>query len=233
MALGALPALASGSSAGATSSSPFVTYPAPDGLATDAGEPSIGVNWNTGNVMFQAYTQTLRVAFDDGTAPATATWVDKSYPLAVTSMDPILYTDSQTGLTMTSQLITPAGVAGVGVLGCSIGATTTDDGESWTPSEGCSTPGGTDHQTVGGGPVVDAVGTEPGGARPVRRLGRCPALVLRRLDRRPRATDAAAVPAAEVARAGLPAGRGRRSPAGAQPQPSVRLTSTLPWTALE
>ncbi len=38
------------------------------GLGIDAGEPSIGANWFTDKVMFQAMLQTLRVSFDDSCA---------------------------------------------------------------------------------------------------------------------------------------------------------------------
>jgi hypothetical protein len=126
----------------------FATYPAPDSLprAHDAGEPSIGVNWNTGNVMYQAYTDTYRVSFDDSSVPATARWQDKSAGLpqctAATSLDPILFTDRQAGRTFESQL------AGTTSLMCF----TDDDGESWLPSQGGGVASGVDHQTVGGGP---------------------------------------------------------------------------------
>ena len=76
------------------------TTPHPRALADahNAGEPSIGVNWGTGAAMYQAYTSTFRVTFDD--APAAATWSDKSASAtngcpqgSTTSLDPILYTD--------------------------------------------------------------------------------------------------------------------------------------------
>src|SRR3954447_22922609 len=36
----------------------------------DAGEPSIGVNWTTGNAFIEAGNHTLRVTFDDSVTPA-------------------------------------------------------------------------------------------------------------------------------------------------------------------
>ncbi|MCW2778452.1 MAG: exo-alpha-sialidase [Frankiales bacterium] len=119
----------------------YDVYTAPAGLAQDAGEPSLGVDPKTGAAMFQAFTQTAKVTFDDRTSPATATWSDVSYAGAVTSLDPILHTDRATGKTYSSQLL----------AACSIGSTTTDDGATWTPSTGCGIGTVFDHQTVGAG----------------------------------------------------------------------------------
>ncbi|HVD28948.1 MAG TPA: hypothetical protein VNC79_10670, partial [Mycobacteriales bacterium] len=83
----------------------YSTHAAPESLpdAHDAGEPSIGVNPETGAVMYQAYLSTYAVDFDDAGAP---TWADRSAnltngsPLGSTkSLDPILFTDQQTGRT--------------------------------------------------------------------------------------------------------------------------------------
>lgn len=132
---------------GPTGAVSFANYPAPGTLprAHDAGEPSIGVNWKTGKVMYQAYTDTYRVTFDDAASPAIATWEDKSAHLpkctAVTSLDPILFTDHDTGRTFESQL------AGKTSLTC----LTDDDGETWTPSQGGGINSGVDHQTLAGG----------------------------------------------------------------------------------
>lgn len=120
----------------------YFNYKPPTGLGTDAGEPSIGVNWKTGKVFFVSYTQTLRTTFDDSSSPARAIWEDKSVPTHVTSLDPILYTDSQTGRTFSSQL---AGAT-------SLMSFTDNDGESWTPSQGAGIAASVDHQTIGGGP---------------------------------------------------------------------------------
>jgi hypothetical protein len=124
----------------------YQNFAAPSGLnrANDAGEPSIGVDWRSGAAMFQSYTATYRVLFNDSTAPATATWADKSAPTAVASLDPILFTDRKTGRTFESQL---AGKT-------SLMAFTDSDGDSWTPSQGGGLNSGVDHQSVGGGPFV-------------------------------------------------------------------------------
>ncbi|MCW2606604.1 MAG: hypothetical protein JWO60_1297 [Frankiales bacterium] len=119
----------------------FTTYAAPAGVAQDAGEPTLGADWKTGAAMFQAFTETVKVTFDDAATPATATWTDASYPGAVTSLDPILHVDSPSGRTFSSQLL----------AACSIGATSDDDGASWLPSQGCGVGTVFDHQTVGSG----------------------------------------------------------------------------------
>ncbi|MEA2163482.1 MAG: hypothetical protein QOK37_1609 [Thermoanaerobaculia bacterium] len=116
------------------------------GLGTDAGEPSIGANWISGNVLFQSFVTTFRVSFDDScpTSP-TSTWVAKQSPITGTeSMDPILWTDSKTGRTIVSQLILASTE--------SLSAVTDNDGDLWLPSQGAGIASGIDHQTVGGGP---------------------------------------------------------------------------------
>jgi hypothetical protein len=94
---------------------------------------------------------TYRVSFDDSTSPAAATWEDKSAPNNVTSLDPILFTDSTTGRTFASQL---AGVT-------SLMSYSDDDGETWTPSQGAGVPASVDHQTVGGGPFAAPLTRDP------------------------------------------------------------------------
>jgi hypothetical protein len=129
----------------------YVNYPAPGGLGTDAGEPTIGVNWNSeaissvgGTVMFQSGLQTLRVKFSNNIAPApaSASWVDVSPPnTSLASLDPILWTESQTGRTIASQLTGQD----------SASALTDDDGVTWIPDQGGGIPSGVDHQAIGGG----------------------------------------------------------------------------------
>jgi hypothetical protein len=122
-------------------------YPAPAPLGQSAGEPSLGVNWNSGNVMYIAGLETLRVSFDDSVAPAAASWSDVSFPLTgLLTLDPILFTDSATGRTFVAQLAGPA----------SLMAFSDDDGASWLPSTS-GLASGVDHQTVGGGPLASGV----------------------------------------------------------------------------
>lgn len=132
-----------GSGASAASSA-FGVYPAPSTLrgVHNAGEPSVGVDWSTGNAMFQSGLRTYRVNL---ASPATG-WTDVSSTLtSVTSLDPILATDRRTGRTFVSQL----------TADCSLVAFTDNDGASWTQNPvGCGVAAGADHQTIGGGPYA-------------------------------------------------------------------------------
>jgi len=131
----------------------FADYAAPSTLpdADNAGEPSIGNNWKSGATLYQSSLSTYRVAFDDSTSPAKATWTDASANAtngcpqgSTVSLDPILFTDHQTGRTFESQL------SGVDSLTCY----TDDDGATWSPSTGGGIPSGVDHQSIGGGPFA-------------------------------------------------------------------------------
>lgn len=150
----------------------FYSYLAPPGVADDAGEPSIGVNWKSEKVFngipnggtvnyfggFLSYM--LRATFNDGFFPAKIMW--EKAPLTVATAprlfgDPILFTDPHTGRTFVSQELglSPAG---------STMEWTDDDGRTFTPSTGSGAPSGIDHQTVGGGPYAQPI---PTGANPV------------------------------------------------------------------
>ncbi len=138
----------------------FYNYHAPDGVAEDAGEPSVGVNRKTEKVFggignggtvnyfggFMPYM--LSIVFDDRTQPATTTW--NQAPLVVANAprafgDPILHTDRDTGRTFVSQEL------GLTPLGSTMEFTDTD-GSPFTPSQGSGAPSGIDHQTVAAGP---------------------------------------------------------------------------------
>jgi hypothetical protein len=113
-------------------------------LGRTANEPSLGVNWRSGAVMYQSDLETLRVTFDDTVTPARSTWVNVGSTItSIDSLDPILFTDAQTGRTFVSQLY----------AACSLMAFTDDDGASWFQNPiGCGIATFVDHQTVGGGP---------------------------------------------------------------------------------
>jgi hypothetical protein len=141
------------SAAALTGATPtFVTSQAPayDGStffqSDSAGEPSIGVNWKTGRGMFMAGTDTYQLSFDSATGAVT--WQDRSSPFSVVNLDPILATDSQTGLTLAGGDDGPCAV---------MSATKTDGGSTpfsssdWTPTAPC--PFTADHPTVGIGPA--------------------------------------------------------------------------------
>jgi hypothetical protein len=121
-------------------------FSAPPGVADNAGEPSIGSNWKSGNTLFTSNTDEYVVTFDD--KARTSTWenvnTDPTDPSNKISLDPIGWTDHTTGRTIVSQLY----------LACSATAYSDDDFSSpATPSEGCGTGiNGFDHQTIGGGP---------------------------------------------------------------------------------
>jgi hypothetical protein len=122
----------------------FTSYEAPAGVGDDAGEPTLGINPNTGAVLFQSYTTTLRVT--DFKQDGTARWEAGRFPVPQpVSFDPILETDPDTGRTFTSQLL----------LACSQGGYTDDDGRTFQLSEGCGPASAFDHQTVGFGRYVD------------------------------------------------------------------------------
>src|SRR5215212_9618700 len=109
--------------------------------------------------MYIAGLQTLRVTFDDSTNPTKSNWESKSFlGTSVISLDPILFTDKQTGRTFVSQLISGNGLG----LGCSLTAYSDDDGDNWIQSEGCGLPtSGADHQSIGGGPFAAPLTRDP------------------------------------------------------------------------
>jgi hypothetical protein len=139
----------------------YFAYAPPSGLGAIAGEPTIGVNWNTGKVMFIAFLETLQVTFDDSSSPAKATWLNKpAINTTARTLDPILFTDGDIGPTRTNRTFASQ------LLGkASAMAFTDDDGETWTPSQGSGINSGVDHQTIGGGPYArNADGTLKGNA---------------------------------------------------------------------
>jgi hypothetical protein len=146
----------------ASSALAFTNYAGP--ASTDSsGEPTIGVNWNTGNVMMMTGGFPLlnippsqhvsRIVFNDSTSPATATWSDATPTTMITNVDPILNTDPTTGRTF----------AGGDDGACTILSRTDDDGQTWLPV-GNSCTGTVDHPTVGQGPPSPGAPIQPVGA---------------------------------------------------------------------
>ena len=128
----------------------YRNYAAPAGLGESAGEPTLGANWETGAVMYISGLQTLRVMFDDSASPASATWADVSAPnTSLTSLDPILFTDSDAGPHRTNRTFVSQLAGKISLM-----AFTDDDGATWTPSQGAGINSGVDHQTLGGGPYA-------------------------------------------------------------------------------
>jgi hypothetical protein len=134
----------------------YQNYPAPPALGNSAGEPSIGANWASGNSMFIASLETLRIKWDDSGSPATATWDDVSATnTSLVTSDPILYTDSRTNRTFVSQLLGKT----------SLMSYSDNDGANWQVVQGSGINSGVDHQTVGAGPYAkNPDGSLKGGA---------------------------------------------------------------------
>src|SRR5882724_5642693 len=144
-----------------TSSSQGPTVHTVEYLGHDAGEPSIGVNWNSPNsasgvTNFQSDLQTLFIKFDDScpTNGQTATWYNSSAPTSLfVDSDPIGFTDRQTGRVFAGELtlLSPT---------CKMSFTDTDGLDAsgqpsqagWTPSQGSGPLASVDHETIGGGP---------------------------------------------------------------------------------
>jgi hypothetical protein len=129
----------------------FQTFLSPTDVGDDWGEPSIGANWLSGNIMFYGgfSTYALRVNFDECASPAKANWTETPLTLAATPRalgDPILYTDKVTGRTLVSQL--------EGGTKLSTTDVTDDDGATYGPTVGSGINSGVDHQTLGGGPFA-------------------------------------------------------------------------------
>src|ERR1043166_6480977 len=155
--------------ASATATTPgtprFMNFPAPPGVGTSAGEPSIGSNWtseqtfsNSNGPIPNGGTATyfggflpymLKVTFNDCQSPANVIWDQKTLLTANTTRvygDPILFTDHATGRTFVTQEegLTPLG---------STTDITDNDGDTFIPSQGSGQPSCIDHETVGGGPL--------------------------------------------------------------------------------
>ncbi|MFN2623297.1 MAG: PKD domain-containing protein [Chthoniobacterales bacterium] len=149
----------------------YYDFAPPATIGEAAGEPTIGFNKTTKHAMYLAGLQTLQVTFPEqepplGTVPEAcpADWKDVSFLLTKTkSLDPILFTDPNTGRTFVSQLDSQsAGPALVGLN--SLMSFTDDDGATWTPAQVNPPDGSNDHQTVGAGPYPNPI---PSGINPV------------------------------------------------------------------
>jgi hypothetical protein len=116
-------------------------------IAHDAGEPSIGVNWNTNVTAFQSDLETLFVTFNDSCNLATRkdTWVHRPAPTSQgADQDPIGFVDRVTGRTWSAQLTLTSPTCKTSF--------TDDDGMTWVPTAGFGIGSGIDHQTIGSGP---------------------------------------------------------------------------------
>jgi hypothetical protein len=137
------------------------TGPTVEYMGRGAGEPSIGVNWNslapnnvTGVTNFQSDLETLFITFANAcsTGGPTATWANRPAPTSkVIDSDPIGFTDRQTGRVFAAELSATSPT-------CKI-SYSDDDGNTWVASPG-TLGSGIDHETMGGGPYhAPLVGT--------------------------------------------------------------------------
>ncbi|PYR96501.1 MAG: hypothetical protein DMG16_27685 [Acidobacteria bacterium] len=127
------------------------TGPTVEYMGRGAGEPSIGVNWNSlasasGVTNFQSDLETLFITFANScpTGGPTATWVNRPAPTSVViDSDPIGFTDRQTGRVFAAELTATSPT-------CKI-SYSDNDGNTWVPTPG-PLGSGIDHETIGGGP---------------------------------------------------------------------------------
>lgn len=115
-------------------------------MLNDAGEPSIGVNWNSNVTAFQSDFQTGFITWDDSCnlTHSKATFRESQAPTAeVADQDPIGFTDRITGRTFSAQLTLTSPTCKTSY--------TDDDGVTWVPTAGFGIGSGIDHQTLGGG----------------------------------------------------------------------------------
>ena len=106
---------------------------------TSAGEPSLGIDWRNGTILYRGPGTTLAITID-GAGVAHVT--DRPGKFTVTNLDPIMAVDHTTGLVLSG------GDDGA----CGMMDRSTDDGVTWLPSEACV--GSWDHPTVGIGPYA-------------------------------------------------------------------------------
>ena len=136
----------------------YASYQAPAAFANNAGEPSIGVDWKTGDVFYQSNISTYRVRFDELLVSCARDVEDKSAPTSVATLDPILFCDHNTG--SHANRVFASQLSGT----TSLMSYSDDDGETWHPSQGGGIASGVDHQTVGGGPFHAPLTRDPSGS---------------------------------------------------------------------
>jgi hypothetical protein len=161
----------------------YINYQATGNAAADAGEPSVGVDWNpnvaalkhekvnTGGVaFFTSYSTQWRSSFDDCSSPAVNLWENMNAPVSPEGLDPIGFVDHfstvELGISYPPP-VTPGRVFGLQLAGGSSSAAFSDTaGTSWVPFVAGGAPAGPDHETLGGGPYHAPVITPPPPAYP-------------------------------------------------------------------
>jgi hypothetical protein len=121
-----------------------VSYQTRDGAnRPNAGEPSLGIDWSTGAVMYMAGNQVTRLTYNDANPPVPAP-TNVTPPNSFVNEDAILFTDRDTNRTWALGLL----------LAGSYLAFSDQDGApgSWTPSVAITPPAMPDHESLGAGP---------------------------------------------------------------------------------
>jgi hypothetical protein len=119
----------------------------------DAGEPSIGINWQTGNVMYMAGDQVTRLTYVKGHPGRNPKATDVTPSNSKVNEDAILFTDHG---------VKPNRTWALGLLlAGSYTAYTQNDGKTWTPGFAFAPPAFPDHETLGAGPYSKAVPVPP------------------------------------------------------------------------
>jgi hypothetical protein len=124
----------------------FDLYAAPSSLRSSggAGEPSIGIPWDSNHAFYQAFSSTYKVVFDDARLtdgrPA-AEWTDVSPVFTRTNVDPMLLADH------VSNRVWAGGLEGA----CSLMGMSDDDGATWVPAGNMCNFAQFDHQSIGAG----------------------------------------------------------------------------------
>lgn len=132
----------------------------------DAGEPSIGVNWKTGQVFLQALLRTVRATFPATGSGAPVLKDVSSTTTSTFTADPYLFTDSRTGRTFADQLLTASSACAFTDTdgpGNMPGTPDTAGTTGYTPCGQLPTAG-VDHQTLGGGRYSDTAKPPTAGA---------------------------------------------------------------------
>ena len=155
----------------------FQSYAAGTGQADNAGEPSLGVDWNpnvpalqhdnvnTGGVaFFTSGSNEFRVNFDDCASPAIYNWEDVSalFDQTFVLSDPIGFVDHYSSVPLGLSYPpphTPGRIFAldlIGGQGDSLGAYSDNDGNSYLPGGNGGAGAGPDHETIGAGPYAGA-----------------------------------------------------------------------------
>ena len=134
----------------------YQNFYAPEGSSAQSGsgEFNIGFNPQTHHIFAMNIGPIWRLTPGESQVPALpecceALWEDKSNVSTNTGLDPILWTDQNSGRTFASNSTAGANVA----YGYTDNTTPTlNDGDVWNPASASPPNGGADHETIGSGP---------------------------------------------------------------------------------